>query len=56
MAPVPCTVLEPFLGSGTTLAVAAKLGCRGIGIELKKEYMELAKARIEKEVAQLKLF
>jgi len=27
-------LLEPFAGAGTTLAVAASLGCNGIGIEI----------------------
>lgn len=44
--PVPCVVLDPFLGSGTTLAVAAHLGRSGIGIELNPEYAKLAQDRI----------
>ena len=40
------TVLDPFLGSGTTLAVAKRLGRNGIGIELNPEYVTLAKNRI----------
>jgi DNA modification methylase len=39
-------VLDPFLGSGTTLAVAAKLGRSGIGIELNPAYVALAEKRI----------
>ncbi len=41
------TVLDPFLGSGTTAMVAQKNGCDCIGIELNPEYVELAKRRIE---------
>jgi DNA modification methylase len=39
-------VLDPFLGSGSTLCAAAKLGLSGIGIEREQEYMEIAKRRI----------
>ena len=47
-APVPCVVLDPFLGSGTTIAVARTLGRHGVGCELNPEYAELARARIGK--------
>lgn len=46
--PVPCVVLDPFLGSGTTVAVARQLGRWGVGCELNPEYVELARARIGK--------
>ena len=39
-------VLDPFLGSGTTALVALKMGRRFIGIELNREYCEMAKRRI----------
>ena len=42
------TVLDPFAGSGTTLAVAAKLGRSGIGCELNPSYVDLAHERISK--------
>jgi hypothetical protein len=38
--PTPCTVLDPFLGSGTTAATARRLGRNWIGIELSKEYCD----------------
>src|SRR6266481_7181664 len=40
-------VLDPFFGSGTTGAVARRLGRRFIGIERDPEYVRLARARIE---------
>lgn len=43
------TVLDPFMGSGTTLIAAGMLGRRGIGVEVDKGYCKLAQARIEKE-------
>ena len=39
-------VLDPFAGSGTTLIAAKELGFDGIGIEVSKEYFEIAKKRI----------
>ena len=41
-----CVVLDPFVGSGTTLLVAQRLGRSGIGIELNPEYIEIAKRRL----------
>lgn len=43
---VPCTVLDPFFGSGTTAVVARKNGCRCIGIELNPAYCDLACHRL----------
>ena len=39
-------VLDPFLGSGTTAASAEQLGRKWIGIELKPEYNEISRKRI----------
>lgn len=44
--PVPCTVLDPFCGSGTTGMVALRHGRNFIGIELNPEYVTLATNRI----------
>ena len=41
------TVLDPFVGSGTTVVAAKQLGRKGIGIEREAEYAEIAKARVE---------
>ena len=43
--PVPCTVLDPFFGSGTTGMVSIELGRRCIGIELNPDYIKLAEQR-----------
>jgi len=40
------TVLDPFMGSGTTGVVAKKLGRKFIGIEINEEYYNIAKERI----------
>ncbi len=51
------TVLDPFAGSGTTLIEAQRLNRKGIGVEISREYFELAKKRIEKECfSQKELF
>ena len=50
---VPCTVIDPFAGAGTTLYVAEQLGRNSIGIELNPEYIEIAKRRLNS--VQLKL-
>jgi DNA modification methylase len=44
--PVPCTVLDPFCGSGTTGVAALRLRRRFIGIELNPNYVEMARRRI----------
>jgi adenine-specific DNA methylase len=41
----PCTVLDPFMGSGTTGMVARQLGRRAIGIDLNPEYLAMAVKR-----------
>jgi len=41
------TILEPFMGSGSTGIAAVKEGFNFIGIEREEEYFEIAKARIE---------
>ena len=51
-SPPGSIVLDPFAGSGTTLAVAQRLGRRSVGIELNPAYIELVRKRIICECAK----
>lgn len=44
------TVLDPFLGSGTTLKVARKMDRQGIGYEIDEEYRDLIEERITEDM------
>ena len=46
-------VLDPFVGSGTTMMVAKSLSRNSIGIEINPEYEELITRRIEPETKLL---
>ncbi len=50
------TVLDPFMGSGTTGAVAKQLGRNFIGIEIDQSYFDIAAQRIENAVRESNLF
>ena len=50
------TILDPFMGSGTTLVACAKLGRKGIGIELDPDYFNIACERVEEAYRQPDLF
>ena len=46
-ATVPATVLDPFIGRGTTAIVAQRLGRRAIGVDLNPDYLALARKNLE---------
>lgn len=46
----PETIIDPFMGSGTTLLAAQELGHRVVGIEIDEEYCEIAANQLEKGI------
>ncbi len=46
-------VLDPFMGSGSALVAAARLGRRYVGYDLDPEYVEIARRRVDDELARL---
>ena len=49
-------VFDPFLGSGTTAVSAVKSGRRAVGVEINRQYFDIACERIEQAQAQGRLF
>lgn len=49
------TILDPFMGSGTTLRAAKDLGYCSVGIDLEEKYCEVAARRCQQEVMELNI-
>ena len=49
------TILDPFMGSGTTGVAAVSLGRRFIGIEIEPKYFDIACRRIADELSRPRL-
>ena len=52
----PSTVLDPFMGSGTTGVACANLGRKFIGIEIERKYFDIACERIDNAYRQKRMF
>lgn len=56
LVPKSETILDPFMGSGTTGVACANLGRKFIGIEIERKYFDIACERIEAAQPQQRLF
>ena len=56
LAKMPETVIDPFMGSGTTGVACANLGRKFIGIEIEPKYFDIACERIENAQRQQRMF
>ena len=50
------TIIDPFMGSGTTLVACQRLGRNGTGIDLDPEYFDIACKRVDEATRQVDLF
>ena len=53
---MPKTILDPFMGSGTTGVAAVQMGRKFIGIEREPKYFDIACKRIEQASKQVDMF
>jgi DNA modification methylase len=52
----PASVIDPFMGSGTTGVACANLGLKFIGIEIEPKYFDIACERIDNAYRQVRMF
>jgi hypothetical protein len=50
------TIIDPYMGSGSTLVACAKLGRKGIGVEIHEPYFDIACKRVEEAYRQADMF
>lgn len=54
--PARSSILDPYMGSGTTLVACAKMGLSGIGVEIDQGFFEAACLRVEEAYRQADFF